>query len=199
MLFRSWDRIESVEKFINGEERGNIFKSLGENKAAIRLTDEALTELQGKKWVLRFTETDYVTQSGASGATTANSTLVGDVTILRLKFETDGITYNLGVIDNKQTGGREPENDLEGTGTGCNLSDGKKLLYAMLGLVLLIIIAPLLPWVINAAVWVISLPFKGIAAACKSLHTKREKQKIEKRVRKEFWDKWQDEDFNEDK
>ena len=60
-----WNRIESVEKFINGEEKGNIFKSLGENKAAIRLTDETLTELQGKKWVLRFTETDYVTQSGA--------------------------------------------------------------------------------------------------------------------------------------
>ena len=123
---------------------------------------------------------------------------MGDVTILRLKFETDGITYNLGVIDNKQTGGREPANDLEGTGAGCNLSDGKKLLYALLGLIVLILIAPLLPWVINAAVWVISLPFKGIAAACKGLHKKRERRKIEKRVRKELLDKWQDEDFNED-
>ena len=190
-----WDRIESVEKFINGEERGNIFKSLGENKAAIRLTDETLSELQGKKWVLRFTETDYVVQSGASGATTANSTLVGDVTILRLKFVTDGITYNLGVIDNKQTGGREPSNEPGGTGMGCNLSDGKKLLYAVLGLIVLILLAPLLPWVINAAVWVISLPFKGIASVCKNLHTKRERRKIEKRVRKEFQDNRNDEEW----
>lgn len=192
-----WDRIESVEKFINGEERRSIFKSLGENKAAIRLTDETLNELKGKKWVLRFTETDYIVQSGGTtGATTENSTLVGDVTILRLKFVTDGITYNLGVIDNKQTGGRDPSNEPGGIGgSGCVTADGKKLLYVLLGLIVLIILAPLLPMVVNGVVFVISLPFKGVVATCKNLHTKRERRKIEKRVRKEFQDKWQDEEW----
>lgn len=192
-----WDRIESVEKFINGEERRSIFKSLGENKAAIRLTDDTLNELKGKKWVLRFTETDYIVQSGGTtGATTANSTLVGDVTILRLKFVTDGITYNLGVIDNKQTGGRDPSNEPGGFGgIGCVSADGKKLLYVLLGLIVLIILAPLLPVVVNGIVFVISLPFKVIASVCKKLHTKRERRKIEKRVRKEFQDKWQDEEW----
>ena len=192
-----WDRIESVEKFTGNEDKTKIFKSQGDDKSAITLTDETLNELKGKKWVLRFTETDYVVQSGGTtGATTANSTLVGDVTILRLKFVTDGITYNLGVIDNKQTGGREPSNEPGGIGgSGCAAADGKKLLYAILGLIALIILAPLLPMVVNGIVFVISLPFKGIAAACKTLHTKRERRKIEKRVRKEFQDKWQDEEW----
>lgn len=192
-----WDRIESVEKFTGSEDKTKIYKSRGDDKSAVTLTDETLNELKGKKWVLRFTETDYIVQSGGTtGATTANSTLVGDVTILRLKFVTDGITYNLGVIDNKQTGGREPSNEPGGIGgSGCAAADGKKLLYVLLGLIALIILAPLLPMVVNGIVFVISLPFKGIAEACKNLHTKHERRKIEKRVRKEFQDKWQDEEW----
>ena len=38
------------------------------------------------------------------GISDYSSTLVGDVSILRLKFMTNGKTYNLGVIDNKQNG-----------------------------------------------------------------------------------------------
>ena len=133
---------------------------------------------------------------GTTGATTANSTLVGDVTILRLKFVTDGITYNLGVIDNKQTGGRDPSNEPGGFGgSGCVSADGKKLLYAILGLIALIILAPLLPMVVNGIVLVILLPFKGVVAACKNLHTKRERRKIEKRVRKEFQNSRNDEEW----
>ena len=192
-----WDRIESVEKFTGNEDKTKIFKSRGGDQSAVTLTDETLNELKGKKWVLRFTETDYIVQSGGTtGATTANSTLVGDVTILRLKFVTDGITYNLGVIDNKQTGGREPSNEPGGIGgSGCATADGKKLLYVLLGLIALIILAPLLPMVVNGIVFVISLPFKGIASVCKNLHTKRERRKIEKRVRKEFQDNRNDEEW----
>lgn len=192
-----WDRIESVEKFTGSEDKTKIFKSRGGDQSAVTLTDETLNELKGKKWVLRFTETDYIVQSGGTtGATTANSTLVGDVTILRLKFVTDGITYNLGVIDNKQTGGREPSNEPGGFGgSGCVSADGKKLLYAILGLIVLIILALLLPMVVNGIVFAISLPFKGIASVCKNLHTKRERRKIEKRVRKEFQNNRQDEEW----
>ena len=192
-----WDRIESVEKFTGSEDKTKIFKSRGGDQSAVTLTDETLNELKGKKWVLRFTETDYIVQSGGTtGATTENSTLVGDVTILRLKFVMDGITYNLGVIDNKQTGGCEPSNEPGGFGgSGCVSADGKKLLYVLLGLIALIILSPLLPMVVNGVVFVISLPFKGIASVCKNLHTKHERRKIEKRVRKEFQDKWQDEEW----
>ena len=186
-----------MEKFTGNENKTKIFKSRGGDQSAVTLTDETLNELKGKKWVLRFTETDYIVQSGGTtGATTANSTLVGDVTILRLKFVTDGITYNLGVIDNKQTGGREPSNEPGGIGgSGCVSADGKKLLYVLLGLIVLIIFAPLLPMVVNGIVFVISLPFKGIASVCKKLHTKHERRKIEKRVRKEFQNNRQDEEW----
>ena len=36
---------------------------------------------------------------------------MSDVTILRLKFETDGVVYNLGVVDNKQTSSVIPDGE----------------------------------------------------------------------------------------
>ena len=79
--------------------------------------------------------------------------------------------------------------------SGCVSADGKKLLYAILGLIALIILVPLLPMVVNGIVFVILLPFKGIASVCKKLHTKRERRKIEKCVRKEFQDNRNDEEW----
>ena len=100
------------------------------------------------------------------------------------------------MIDNKQTGGREPSNEPGGFGgSGCVSADGKKLLYAILGLIALIILAPLLPVAVNGIVFLISLPFRGIAAACKSKHTKRERRKIEKRVRNELQNNRNDEEW----
>lgn len=181
-----WDRIQTVDDFIKGENRENIYHgAVLDVKTSSKLTDEALTELKGKKWVLRFTETEYSLNGYAStGSTFESYTLVGDVTILRLKFETDGITYNLGVIDNKQTGGKEPSNKTE---IDVSLNKrGKMILYLLMLILLIILLAPILPYVLQAIVWIISLPFKGISAAVKS--TKR--RRAEKRVRKEFADRW---------
>ena len=179
-----WDRIQTVDDFIKNEDREQIFSgAIIDVKISSKLTDAALNELKGKKWVLRFAETDYSMWSG-QGAYGTFSTIVGDVTILRLKFETDGITYNLGVIDNKQTGGKEPSNE---TDIDISLNKrGKMILYLLMLILLIILLAPILPYVLQAIVWIISLPFKGISAAVKS--TKR--RRTEKRVRKEFADRW---------
>lgn len=179
-----WDRIQTVDDFIKNEDREQIFSgAVIDVKISSKLTDAALNELKGKKWVLRFTETDYTLWSG-QGTYGTFSTIVGDVTILRLKFETDGITYNLGVIDNKQTGGKEPSNE---TDIDISLNKrGKMILYLLMLILLIILLAPILPYVLQAIVWIISLPFKGISAAVKS--TKR--RRTEKRVRKEFADRW---------
>ena len=179
-----WDRIQTVENFIATEDREQIFSgAIIDVKISSKLTDAALSELQGKKWVLRFAETDYSMWSG-QGAYGTFSTIVGDVTILRLKFETDGITYNLGVIDNKQSGSTEPSNE---TDIDISLNKrGKMILYLLMLILLIILLAPILPYVLQAIVWIISLPFKGISAAVKS--TKR--RRAEKRVRKEFADRW---------
>lgn len=184
-----WDRIQTVNDFIYAEDRETIYSgAIINSKVSSKLTDEALKELKGKKWVLRFTETDYTkSPKSGMGATTyyhSESTIVGNVTILRLKFETDGITYNLGVIDNKQTGGKEPSNE---TDIDINLNKrGKMILYLLMLILLIILLAPILPYVLQAIVWIILLPFKGISAAVKS--TKR--RRAEKRVRKEFADRW---------
>ena len=181
-----WDRIQTIDDFIKGENRENIYHgAVLDVKTSSKLTDEALTELKGKKWVLRFAETSYsLSGYSTTGSTFESYTLVGDVTILRLKFETDGITYNLGVIDNKQTGGKEPSNE---TDIDISLNKrGKMILYLLMLILLIILLAPILPYVLQAIVWIISLPFKGISAAVKS--TKR--RRADKRVRKEFADRW---------
>lgn len=179
-----WDRIQTVDDFIKNEDREQIFSgAIIDVKVSSKLTDAALNELKGKKWVLRFTETDYTLWSG-QGSYGTFSTIVGDVTILRLKFETDGITYNLGVIDNKQSGSKDPSNE---TDFDISLNKrGKMILYLLMLILLIILLAPILPYVLQSIVWIISLPFKGISAAVKS--TKR--RRAEKRVRKEFADRW---------
>ena len=183
-----WDRIQTIDDFIKGENRENIYHgAVLDVKTSSKLTDEALTELKGKKWVLRFAETSYsLSGYSTTGSTFESYTLVGDVTILRLKFETDGITYNLGVIDNKQTGGKEPSNETE---IDVSLNDnGKTILYLLLLILLVVLCAPVLPYVLQGVLWIITLPVKGVSALIKSIKRRR----TEKRVRKEFADRWKD-------
>ena len=92
----TWKEIQSVQDFENANE----------------LTDETKAALQNKQWVLRFAVTSYRQYSeGTAGMSSGriDMTEVSDVTILRLKFETDGTVYNLGVVDNKQSGDSEPD------------------------------------------------------------------------------------------
>lgn len=175
-----WDRIQSVDDFIKTEDRTTVYYGAVLNsKVSSKLTDEALNELKGKKWVLRFTETSYnkVPKSGMGAATYyhAETTMVGNVTILRLKFETDGITYNLGVIDNKQTGSTEPSNStdikVEPNATG------KGIIYLILFVLLLVLLAPLLPYVLNAVIFIVSFPVKLISEIVKLIKSSREKRK----------------------
>ena len=169
-----WDRIQSIDNFISGENRENIYHgAVIDVKYASKLTDSAMNELKGKKWVLRFTETSYQMNGYPTGATVENSTFVGDVTILRLKFETDGITYNLGVIDNKQSGSKDPVNETE---VDVSLNNrGKTILYLLLLILLLVLLAPILPYVLQAIVWVVSLPIKGIKRVINSIKSKQKK------------------------
>ena len=102
----TWSRIQSVSQFKETEE----------------LTDEVLNELKGKQWVLRFADTDYsrYLERDPFGTSvigyTDYYTEVSNVTILRLKFEKNGEVYNLGVVDNRQTGGDKPSNSKDDKG-----------------------------------------------------------------------------------
>lgn len=78
------------------------------------LKDEVKEELSKMQWVLRFTETESVcrptyTSTGVPSIY-SSYTKISEVTVLKLRFETEGKIYNLGVVDNKQTGSGEPDN-----------------------------------------------------------------------------------------
>lgn len=96
-----WSRIESVETFKNDTA----------------LTDEAKENLKGKQWVLRFLETKYSKTYPLGGVMYTTGTEVAEETILRLKFETKGKVYNLGVIDNEQTPDNKPDGGSKTTET----------------------------------------------------------------------------------
>ena len=163
----TWNRIETVENFIANEdiEQTVYTGALINVSVANKITDEGKAALEGKQWILRFSETEYGTENGALGTMYQSSTIVGDVTILRLKFETDGITYNLGVVDNKQSG--DPDTPINEEEIKAEPSDIMKLIMLIIGIVfivvLLVIIAPVLPYVIKFVIWLICLPFRAIA------------------------------------
>lgn len=156
----TWNRIESVDDFVENED----------------LTEEAKKDLRNMDWVLRFTETNYTYRSDSSGEYCTMSN-VSEVSILRLKFETDGVIYNLGVVDNKQSPaeGQAPDNnntdELDWPSFGGKSFTEIISMIIMLVLIVLFIIlfAPILPYIIKLVIWLITLPFKLIGAIIKGI------------------------------
>ena len=103
-----WKRIESISSFMQSEES--------------KLTNETKDAIQDAQWVFRFYESEYKKYTPSTsmgpvvGSYVKEFTEVSDVTILRLMFETSGTVYNLGVVDNKQSGDNNPDNKVVG---GC--------------------------------------------------------------------------------
>lgn len=175
----NWKRIETIDEFFSNVNVSQTVYSgaLFDYSAGTLLTEEAEKSLKGYNWVLRFAETPYTryVDMGGSGAWDTYTTLVSNVSILRLKFETDGKVYNLGVIDNKQTGSSDPVND---SWTNIVLNQrGKWILGIIAGLLLLLLFAPILPYIIRFIVWLVSVPFKSIGALFKGIGKAANKRK----------------------
>lgn len=102
----AWDKIQNVNDFVSSVNVGSVYsRGIFDTHVQSKITQEGLNDLGGMQWVLSFVNTDYSFDMHATGGGgSQRSSIVGDVTILRLKFETDGIVYDLGVVDNKQTG-----------------------------------------------------------------------------------------------
>ena len=124
------------------------------------------------------------------------------MSILRLKFETQGVIYDLGVVDNKQTGDGKPDNKYPKWSLFVWLADklgisvwaAKALFFGVLALVVLAIALPVLSlvfpvvghvlktvfgalwtgvvWLLKAVLWLVLLPFKGIAALVRKIRDK---------------------------
>ena len=176
----SWDRIQTVDDFIATENREWIYNGVLFNATTeVKLTDEGLQDLRDKQWVLRFAETEQGTYRIGdidmvlpTDTRVTERTIVSNVSILRLAFETDGVFYNLGVIDNKQSGDGTPDNYTKHT---LEMTDTFKILLAILLLIVLVIVlAPILPTIFSVLFaiikillkvvwWLITAPFKLIS------------------------------------
>lgn len=171
----SWDRIQTVDEFIEMESRHDVYKGVLFDKTvdtSLKLDIEE--ELRDKyAWVLRFTETEYDLMS-TEYTVDELYTNISDVTILRLKFVTAGTTYNLGVVDNYQSGSGEPVNTVDES-----WSFNWERLISLIALIILIFliivfIGPIssllsfllkvILWVIKAVLWLLTLPFRLISS-----------------------------------
>lgn len=135
----TWSRIQSVEEFKNSviKDSADVYSGALLNvQKYSKLTDETLEELDKMQWVLRFVETEY-SLANFGGYSIMTSTLIDNVTILQLTFETDGIVYNLGVVDNKQTSSHDPINSWQ---TTIKATDWGKILVALLLLIVFLVV-----------------------------------------------------------
>ena len=173
-----WKRIETAAHFCSNES----------------LSDSAKAEIQAKKWVLRFKETDYkkLDMDLFGNHYQEWRTKVSEVTILRLKFETDNHVYNLGAVDNKQS--KPPYSPPDNTDTGFDffvwlesVTGCPRWVWILLAFVIpLAILMPILAvffpvvgevlkviakgivtafvWLFKGLWWLITLPFRAIKA-----------------------------------
>lgn len=167
-----WNRIRSVEQFITEENQNctvlynGLFVKLSLNN---ELTENATAALRDMQWVLNFYETPYVDQSNvAAGVYRVESIRVSEVAILRLEFITDGITYNLGIISNKQTGSTTPINTEK---LEVELTDDfwgfLKILLIIVGVLILCVSLPYVIKFLGFVLKIIIAPFKWIFGSSK--------------------------------
>lgn len=175
----TWNRIESVSNFIENESED------------LNLNSSNLADLKDKQWILRFCETDYTSTMNSNGVTTVTGTRVSDVTILRLKFELDDVVYNLGVVDNKVSGSKNPfasadtnfDDAIEKIKEKLKVIEinlpqwAKKVIIIALLLLLLTVFSPFIPYFVKVIVWIVFLPFKLISAIFKGIKTTFNKKK----------------------
>lgn len=195
---RTWDRIQTGANFAATCEP---------------LDDGVRSEVRKYDWVLCYYETDYENYTGGTfgfinqvGAwlnlnNESTCTIVSDVTIMRLKFVSEGETYNLGVVSNK--GGTS---EIKGDDSSTFWEDVKDTVWdkikswfssvpwwawiiiafaaVIVGVALLCYFVPaaanivlsilkgigkFLLSALNGLLWLISAPFKGIAALVRKI------------------------------
>lgn len=168
----SWERIQTIKEFMASEQQtfvlyNGVFVNI---KSNTDLTVEAKALLNNMSWVLRFYESTY--QLDTSGVTSSgymkiSGTEVSDVMLLQLEFETDGVTYNLGVIDNKQSGSSLPDNESKLTvELSENFLDFLKIILFAVGAILLVVIGIVIfPYFIKFVGFILKIvfaPFKWL-------------------------------------
>ncbi len=186
----SWNTIENSSAFLESCSDKTLYSQgvFNTTYAVSTVNEDAKKEIAKCDWVLRFAVTDYTTYVFTSQSLEwlhTEATIVGEVTILRLAFETDGQYYNLPVIDNKQSGSLTPSNKIE---YQVQASEWWQKIMMLLCIVLLVvlliafagpvgvvlkILASGFTFLFKLFLWVILLPFKLLGALFKRGRRKR--------------------------
>ncbi len=135
----SFPQIEKPEDFLKTEGENKIFKQgIFEQWVTSEVDSEAKNNISDKEWVLRFAYTQYseVDKGITLPYTDYAKYIVGEVSILRLAFYTNGTYYNLGVVDNKQTGSSSPDNTIK---TELKLNDDFYFYLELIIVILLVV------------------------------------------------------------
>lgn len=161
----TWKRISTVEDFIKNEDRQNIY-NFGVVNVSKRekINDDGLELLKNKQWVLRFVETEIQNNTYPNGDFLKIQQIVSNVSILRLKFETDNVVYNLGVIDNKQSADLIPDNE---SFYSIQVADWLKMILGLIMLILIIVLlGPILPILFNLLFTIFKIAIKITLKIC---------------------------------
>ena len=191
----TWDRIRRTSDFLADE-----------NNKDYHLTSEGTTGIERTKWVLNFYETDIQAKSNGkdylpiynfwvilvNGVKDVDCkyTEVSDVMILRLKYKYDGETYNVGVVDNKQTGSGRPSNGQNGQTFWEWLAElmhvpewAAKLIFSAVVITVALIILgtlcaifPAFKHVLNGILAAVFFPITGIYYLIKAIGNRRERR-----------------------
>ncbi len=140
---KGFKRIVPVDEFLIND--GSVF------------SEDTKSEILKHDWVCRFVETS-VTETHYSE--------ISNVSLLRFQFETSGVIYNLGVVDDLTTSDKIPEAKVDGTCAGISFNS---ILFLLSLIILLIILAPILPYIFSLIITLISLPFKLIGILIKKI------------------------------
>lgn len=138
---KTWERIESVEDFINNEKKQDV--TLNDN-----ISNEEF--ISNYHWVFRFVETDYRSDyTEAGGIYKEKYTAVEGVSILRLHFVRDGRVWNLGVVDNIAHGDSNPDGFSKGFDFDKYIEWFEKIFALCLFILIIVIVTPVLNIVIT--------------------------------------------------
>lgn len=173
----SWNTIETPAEFLASTTEKTLYKKGVFDVWSYAVVDDAAkAEIESQEWVLRFAHTEYLQEDKGTSVphTDYHGYTVGEVTILRLAFETNGQYYNLPVIDNKQTGSLTPSNEIE---YEVQASEWWQKIMMLLGVILVVVVISVLSgpirlllniiftgtkFLISVVFWIVSLPFKLI-------------------------------------
>ena len=184
----TWNDIQTTSEFIAGLKENKVYSGGVFDKVdTTEITNNLESTLANMTHVLNFATTKYSSNQQHNGLTMdykEQYTKIADVSILRLKFETGGYTFEYGAIDDKTTGSDKPVGTVGTTSSiiaGSNIFDNifawfqnifanaKKILIIVLIVIILLFLFPLIVSIFPAIASFLVAVFKAILKAITGL------------------------------